>query len=148
MCRSAAIRRSTSEFYQPLDALHDVVRRAECARRRRAICRSTRTTSQIADFRDREAEADLDIGRNLGNWGEIRVGLHRINGSGTRRAWAIRSSSTPQYNNGEFFFKFSYDRLDNVHFPREGQSFTLQWDADRTNLGSDYRLRQACRPTG
>ena len=42
-----------------------------------------------------------------------------------------------QYNNGEYFFKFSYDRLDNVHFPREGQTFTLQWDANRTNLGAD-----------
>ena len=35
---------------------------------------------QVADFRDREVEADLDVGRNLGNWGEIRAGLHRING--------------------------------------------------------------------
>jgi NTE family protein len=42
-----------------------------------------------------------------------------------------------QYNNGEFFFKFSYDRLDNVHFPRDGQTFSLQWDANRTNLGAD-----------
>ena len=36
--------------------------------------------SQVADFRDREVEGDLDVGRNLGNWGEIRVGFHRING--------------------------------------------------------------------
>ena len=42
-----------------------------------------------------------------------------------------------QYNKGEYFFKFSYDRLDNVHFPRDGQTFTLQWDANRTNLGAD-----------
>ena len=42
-----------------------------------------------------------------------------------------------QFNNGELFLKFSYDRLDNVDFPREGQTFSLQWDADRINLGSD-----------
>jgi NTE family protein len=42
-----------------------------------------------------------------------------------------------RFNNGEYFFKFSYDRLDNVDFPREGQTFSLQWDAARTDLGSD-----------
>ena len=47
-------------------------RRARASRR--AICRSTRTICEIADFRDREVEGDLDVGRNLGNWGEIRVG--------------------------------------------------------------------------
>ena len=52
-------------------------------------------------------------------------------------AGAIRTWSTPQYNNGEYFFKFTYDQLDNVRFPRDGQSFSLQWDANRTNLGAD-----------
>ena len=91
---------------------------------------------QVADFRDREAEADFDFGRNLGNWGEIRVGYHRINGASTVRL-GNPTLVEPQYNNGELFFKFSYDRLDNVHFPRDGQQFTLQWDANRTNLGAD-----------
>jgi NTE family protein len=90
----------------------------------------------VADFRDREVEADLDVGRNLGNWGEIRAGLHRINGL-TRVRLGDPTLVEQQYNNGEYFFKFSYDRLDNVHFPREGQTFNLQWDANRTNLGAD-----------
>ena len=92
--------------------------------------------SRIADFRDREVEGDLDVGRNLGNWGEIRVGIHRINGL-TYDYFGNPDLVDPQYNNGEYFFKFSYDQLDNVHFPREGQSFTVQWDANRTNLGAD-----------
>ena len=96
--------------------------------------------SRIADFRDREVEGDLDFGRNLGNWGEIRVGLHRINGL-TYDRFGNPDLVDPQYNNGEYFFKFSYDQLDNVHFPREGQTFTVQWDANRTNLGADIGLR-------
>jgi len=47
-----------------------------------------------------------------------------------------------QYNLGEYFFKFSYDRLDNVHFPREGQTFSMQWNANRTNLGADIASDQ------
>ncbi len=125
----------TSEFYQPLDALRTwfVAPSLRVEGRDLPIYQNN---LQVADFRDREAEADVDFGRNLGNWGEIRVGLHRLNGSEYNR-WGNPDLVAPQYNNGEYFFKFSYDQLDNVRFPREGQTFSLQWDANRTNLGAD-----------
>ena len=124
-----------SEFYQPLNA----TRTWFIAPSVRIEARDLQIyvkDDEMADFRDREAEADFDIGRNLGNWGEIRAGYHRINGA-TRVRLGDPTLVEPQYNNGEFFFKFSYDRLDNLHFPREGQPFTLQWDANRTDLGAD-----------
>ena len=124
-----------SEFYQPLNAS----RTWFVAPSARIEARDLPIYSKnllVADFRDREVEGDLDVGRNLGNWGEIRAGLHRTNGL-TRVRLGDPKLVEQQYNNGEYFFKFSYDRLDNVHFPREGQTFTLQWDANRTNLGAD-----------
>ncbi|HEX3846481.1 MAG TPA: patatin-like phospholipase family protein, partial [Steroidobacteraceae bacterium] len=124
-----------SEFYQPLTA----TRTWFVAPSLRVEVRDLPifvNNEEIADFRDREAEADFDVGRNLGNWGEIRAGIHRTNGA-TRDRFGDASLVEPVYNNGEFFFKFSYDQLDNVHFPREGQTFTLQWDANRTDLGAD-----------
>ena len=124
-----------SEFYQPLDA-----------QRIWFVAPSLRVEAQdlqlytkdvlVADYRDREAEADLDIGRTLGNWGEIRVGLHRTNGA-SRVRLGDPTLVDQQYNEGEFFFKFSYDQLDNLHFPRDGQQFTVQWDANRADLGGD-----------
>jgi len=125
----------TSEFYQPLDALRTwfVAPSARVEGRDLPIYMNN---TQIADFRDREVEGDVDFGRNLGNWGEIRVGLHRINGLEYDR-WGNPDLVAPQYNNGEYFFKFTYDQLDNVRFPRDGQTFSLQWDANRTNLGAD-----------
>ena len=126
----------TSEFYQPLDALAKWFVAPGGAPRVARSADLRRTTLEIADFRDREVEGDIDVGRNLGNWGEIRVGLHRINGL-TYDYFGNPDLVDPQYNNGEYFFKFSYDQLDNVHFPREGQSFNMQWDANRTNLGAD-----------
>ena len=125
-----------SEFYQPLNG-----------RRTWFVAPSLRVEGrdlpiyadnvQTADFRDRQVEADFDVGTNLGNWGEIRVGYHRLNGA-THNNWGNPALAQSQYNNGELFFKFSYDRLDNVHFPRDGQTLTLQWDANRTNLGADF----------
>jgi NTE family protein len=124
-----------SEFYQPLDAQRTwfVAPSARIEVRDLPIYANNK---EVADFRDREAEVDMDVGRNLGNWGEIRMGLHRTNGL-THIRYGDPTLVEHQYNNGEFFFKFSYDQLDNVHFPRNGETFTLQWDADRTNLGSD-----------
>jgi NTE family protein len=125
----------TSEFYQPLDALRlwFVAPSARVEARDLPIFVNN---LQVADFRDREVEGDIDFGRNLGNWGEIRFGLHRTNGQ-TYDRYGNPDYVDPTYNNGEFFFKFSYDRLDNVHFPREGTAFDVQWDANRTDLGAD-----------
>jgi NTE family protein len=124
-----------SEFYQPLDATRTwfVAPSARVEARDLPIYAKN---LEIADFRDREAEVDIDVGRVLGNWGEIRAGLHRTNGA-TRVRFGDPLLVEQQYNKGEYYFKFSYDRLDNVHFPREGQTFSLQWDANRTNLGAD-----------
>jgi NTE family protein len=124
-----------SEFYQPLTATRTWFV-APSARIESHDIPLYSNNVQVASFRDREAEADLDFGRDLGNWGEIRAGYHRLNGA-THARWGDPTLMDDKYNNGEYFFKFSYDRLDNVHFPREGQTFTLQWDANRTNLGAD-----------
>jgi NTE family protein len=124
-----------SEFYQPLDASRTwfVAPSARIEARDLPIYAKN---IEVADFRDREAEVDLDIGRTLGNWGEIRAGIHRTNGL-TRVRFGDPTLVEQSYNNGEYFFKFSYDRLDNVHFPRAGQTFSMSWDANRTNLGAD-----------
>jgi len=127
--------RVASEFYQPLNA-----------QRTWFVAPSVRVEArdlqlydkdvEVADYRDREVEADFDIGRTLGNWGEIRAGFHRTNGL-THLRLGDPNLVEQQYNDGELFVKFSYDRLDNLHFPREGQQFTFQWDANRTDLGAD-----------
>jgi len=125
-----------SEFYQPLNASRTWFIAPSVRIEARDLQIFDRNV-EVADFRDREAEADFDIGRTLSNWGEIRAGFHRTNGA-TRVHFGDADLVEQTYNNGEFFFKFSYDKLDNVHFPRDGQSFTFQWDANRTDLGADF----------
>lgn len=125
-----------SEFYQPMDAQ----RRWFVAPSARIEARDLpiyRNDIEVADFRLREVEADLDFGRNLGNWGEVRAGYHRLN-SAARVRFGNPNLVQPTFNRGQYFSKVSYDRLDNLDFPRDGQTFSLQWDADRSNLGSDF----------
>jgi NTE family protein len=127
--------RVAAEFYQPLNAERTWFVAPSLRVEARDLQLYSRDT-EIADYRDREAEAAFDIGRTLGNWGEIRAGFHRTNGA-TRVRLGDPNLVEQQYNDGELFVKFSYDRLDNLHFPREGQQFTFQWDANRTDLGAD-----------
>ena len=87
-----------SEFYQPLTATRTwfVAPSARIEVRDLPIFVNN---ERIADFRDREAEADFDIGRNLGNWGEIRAGFHRTNGA-TRVQFGDPGLVEQQYNLG------------------------------------------------
>jgi NTE family protein len=125
-----------SEFYQPLNANRSWFVAPSVRIEGRDLPIYTNNV-ETADFRDREVEGDFDVGTTLGNWGEIRVGYHRTNGA-THNNFGDPSLVQSQYNNGEAFFKFSYDRLDNVHFPRDGQTFSIRWDANRTDLGADF----------
>jgi NTE family protein len=127
--------RVAAEFYQPLNAERTWFVAPSLRVEARDLQLYSKDT-EIADYRDREAEAAFDIGRTLGNWGEIRAGFHRTNGA-TRVRLGDPNLVEQQYNDGELFVKFSYDRLDNLHFPREGQQFTFQWDANRADLGAD-----------
>lgn len=95
---------------------------------------------RLATFRLRNHELGLDIGHEFGSWGELRLGLLRGDG---RRLLLVGDPEDPDlpprlgFDRGEMFARFSLDRLDNVYFPREGQQFTLQWNAARKAFGAD-----------
>ncbi len=91
---------------------------------------------RIAEFRVRSAEAGLDVGREFGNWGELRAGVLR--GVGKSRV-RIGDPSLPssEFDTGRVFVRMSYDKLNNVNFPRHGQAMTLQWSAARKSIGDE-----------
>jgi NTE family protein len=126
-----------SEFYQPLTA----DRRWFLAPSLRVEVRSLPVYDKdirIAEYRARNAQADLDFGRDLGNWGEIRSGVHV--GSGVSRVrLGDRNLPVERFQSGGVFLRFAYDRLDNLDFPRQGQTFSIQWDGQRNGLGADVR---------
>jgi NTE family protein len=91
---------------------------------------------RIAEFRVRSAEFGLDVGREFGNWGELRTGLRRGYGKAKVR---VGDPTLPEeeFDLGGFFVRASYDQLDNVNFPHHGELISAEWNAPRTDLGSD-----------
>ena len=75
------------------------------------------------------------MGAELSNWGEVRVGLRRGNGS-SRVLIGDPALPTGDFDLGGAFVQFGYDRLDSAYFPKQGQAFRASWLADRESLGA------------
>ena len=96
----------------------------------------------IAEYRQRTFSYGLDFGREFGNWGEIRTGYTVDRGKSHVR---IGDPDLPvgEFDSRGYFVRMSYDRLDDINFPRHGQSATLEWDGQRQGLGGDTTADRA-----
>ncbi len=90
---------------------------------------------RVAEYRVHTYEVGLDLGRQLSNWGELRAGVQRVKGY-TRVRIGDPGLAAGHFDVREWFARFSFDKLDDVNFPRHGESFTLEWNGERTDLGS------------
>jgi NTE family protein len=94
--------------------------------------------NRVAEFRVRSFDYGLDFGREFGNWGEIRTGVFRETGHQRVRVGNPDLGST-DFDAKGYFVRFTYDRMDDVNFPRRGQIATLEWNAESTDLSTDDR---------
>lgn len=124
-----------SEFYQPLD--YDS--RYFVAPRVSLLQRNIRTFAgdeRVARYRLSEAEAGLDIGRELGHWGEFRVGVFRGTGTADLK---VGDPTLPNFDfqSGGFFANFAVDTLDDAQVPLDGSRLNLRWELLRPGVGAD-----------
>ncbi|NBU25112.1 MAG: hypothetical protein EBS39_05760, partial [Gammaproteobacteria bacterium] len=127
--------RVATEYHQPLDALG----RWFVAPQARFELRNVPLVvdgARVADYRLRSTEYGIDIGRELGNWGEVRAGLRRATGHSRLRLGDPASPAGERFDVREYFARFSYDTLDSRNFPRHGESFVAEWRGERSGLGS------------
>jgi NTE family protein len=104
--------------------------------------------NEVAESRLHTYSYGVDFGRQFGNWGEIRTGIQREQGHsrltiGDLTAIAelpdpnLLAQAQQDFGVRDYFVRFSYDRLDDVNFPHNGQQATLQWSGERNVSGSD-----------
>jgi NTE family protein len=103
--------------------------------------------TEIAQYRLHTYEYGIDLGKQFGNWGEIRTGIQREEGHshleiGDPTDQTLLTQPNQDFGVHDYFVRFSYDRLDNVNFPHSGQQSSLQWDADRNVTGVDNVTNQ------
>jgi NTE family protein len=127
-----------TEFYQPLSLASRYFLAPQFDFEERSVF-ELRNRDRIAEYRVREVQGGLDFGREVSNWGEVRLGVRR--GSGRRRI-LIGDPSLPrsEFDRGGFFTRLSYDKLDSIFFPRHGQQFEFEWQAQREYVGADQNF--------
>ncbi|MFM7626977.1 MAG: patatin-like phospholipase family protein [Gammaproteobacteria bacterium] len=128
--------RIATEYHQPLDARG----RWFVAPQARFEVRDVpvlRDAARVAEYRLRNREFGIDVGRELGNWGEVRAGLRRVQGHSRLRIGDPASPPGDRYDDREYFARLSFDTLDSRNFPRHGESFTAEWRGERSDLGTD-----------
>ncbi len=124
-----------SEFYQPLGFGHRYFFSPHLGAEIRNL-EVHDANDRITEYRLREYESGVDFGRELGKWGEWRAGLFR--GAGSSRV-RIGDPSLPatSFDSGGYFVRLTFDQIDSVFFPRDGEQFEFKWLGQRTDAGSD-----------
>ncbi len=124
-----------TEFYQPIsaDSRFFVAPRAVLEQRN---VNTFVGTDAVARYRISEAEIGLDVGRDLGRWGEFRIGVQRGIGE-ARVKVGDPSLSNFDFDTGGVFARFRVDTLDDAQIPLHGTRLDLIWNGSRPDFGAD-----------
>lgn len=124
-----------SEFYQPLgfDSRYFVAPRV--------LVEQTNFNAfdgqdSVAQYRVTESGVAFDIGRELGLWGEFRVGVFTGKGSAKVK---VGSPDLPKssYDVGGWLATFNVDTRDNAQIPRQGGLVSVNFTISEPGLGAD-----------
>jgi NTE family protein len=127
-----------SEFYQPLsfDSRWFLAPRIELSQSNLNVFALDET---IARLRVSEAETGLDFGREIGTFGEFRIGAFRGLGE-ARVKVGDPALSNIDFDTGGAFASLRFDTLDNAQFPRSGVRADLRWTLSRPGFGADNKF--------
>ena len=127
-----------TEFYQPLGRGSRYFIAPQISFEQRNINTFSGNAS-IARYRLGEVEAALDIGRELGRWGEFRLGAFR--GTGNARL-KVGDPQLPNFDfdSGGTLARFAVDTFDDAQIPKSGTLFSVDWLMSRPGFGADSRF--------
>ncbi|MBF8730825.1 MULTISPECIES: patatin-like phospholipase family protein [Pseudomonas] len=129
-----------SEFYQPLDvgSRYFVAPYLDFGSQN---IEATLDNDPIAEYRLERYGFGLNLGRQIGTYGEVRVGVGKAWGEAEVR---IGDQDLPSvsFNEGFYELKYSFDTFDNVYFPHSGEDIGLTVRKYDKSLDSDEQYRQ------
>ena len=129
-----------TEFYQPLDVGSRYFIAPYAAIESQNV-EAILDNDPVAEYRLERYGFGLNVGRQIGNSGEIRFGVGEAWGKADVRI-GDQSLPSESFNEGFYQLKYSFDSLDNVYFPHAGEDIGLVFRQFEPELGSDQRYRQ------
>ena len=129
-----------TEFYQPLDVGSRYFIAPYAAIESQNV-EAILDNDPVAEYRLERYGFGLNVGRQIGNSGEIRFGVGEAWGKADVRI-GDQNLPSESFNEGFYQLKYSFDSLDNVYFPHAGEDIGLAFRQFEPELGSDQRYRQ------
>ena len=126
--------RLKSEFYQPLRFDTRMFIAPHISGEQSNLYAFT-SDQPVARYRLSEGEVGLDLGRELANFGEVRLGLFRGLGNGDLRV-GDPGLEDFDYDTGGAHARLRFDTLDSAFFPRRGLLGDVHWTLSREGLGA------------
>ncbi|MGI9284333.1 MAG: patatin-like phospholipase family protein [Pseudomonadales bacterium] len=129
----------TTDFYQPLDYSQRWFVEPSYAFEAENI-EFIQDGDELGEFRVRRHTVGFSLGRALSNKAELRIGIERSQGRASARV-GPPELNTIEFNDGNYFAKFSYDTLDSIFFPSEGSRFELSYAISDKDIGADQDFK-------
>ena len=131
----------SAELYQPLDVSSRYFVHPSVLVKRENVD-LFQGEEKVAEYRQKQGGVTLAAGRELGTWGEFRLGWRRFTGESSV---LVGDPTLPAVNfdTGQGFVKLSIDDVDNLYFPHSGIFGELEWRSSREELGDDSDYDQA-----
>jgi len=98
-------------------------------------------SNKIAEYEITAVQLEVAGGRNLGAFGEARVGYRWGSGDIERNVGDL-DLPDGSFDSGSVFGRLSVDRLDNSYFPSKGYKGAIEYEWFREGLGNDQKLDQ------
>lgn len=130
-----------TEFYQPIDYALSYFVSANAQYLVRNIRDYNEEGDITTEYRSNAVKGGLELGRQFGNWGELRLGLRREYGILKVLVGDNQGYDEDPYNRGSVFVSAAYSTLDNYVFPLKGTDAYITWDYNLKALGSDIQVQ-------
>ncbi len=98
--------------------------------------------NKIAEYRISAVSLQIDAGRELGTWGELRTGFEWTTGDAELRV-GDPALEEGDFKNGRGFVRWSFDTLDHRYFPKQGFIGHVEGSVFSRSLGGDEDYNQA-----
>ncbi|MBS1190505.1 MAG: Patatin [Rhodocyclaceae bacterium] len=130
----------STEIYQPLDERSRYFVAGKIQYSEKNFNTFDKDGRNLARYRVESHGIELAGGRELGLWGEARVGYRWS--PGTAHVTTGNPAAATDINQGELFARLSADKLDNPYFPRSGYFGRIEYRDARREFGSSADYKQ------
>ncbi|MCP3689994.1 MAG: BamA/TamA family outer membrane protein [Gammaproteobacteria bacterium] len=84
---------------------------------------------------------NINLGRNIGNWADLRLGVKRVAGEAYLDIGDAGFEDF-DFDDGYIVARAQMDTIDNPDFPRSGYFNSLEWNSAKQYLGADKEYEQ------